>query len=205
MVNKNDYTMMRGLVMDFPNDTKVFDIKDQYMFGPSILVAPVTDAAVTKRNVYLPNGTKWINFWTGETIEGGKTISASAPLDKLPLFIKAGSIVPFGPDLQYALEKNVDPIELRVYTGANGSFSLYEDENTNNNYLKGKSSAIKFDWNEATSSLTIGAREGSFDGILKDRSFIFFFVSNDQGNGELESKSIDKTVKYTGATITIKK
>ena len=94
MVNKNDYTMMRGLVMDFPNDTKVFDIKDQYMFGPSILVAPVTDAAVTKRNVYLPNGTKWINFWTGETIEGGKTISASAPLDKLPLFIKAGSIVP---------------------------------------------------------------------------------------------------------------
>ena len=205
MVNYQDYTMMRGLVMDFPNDTKVFDIKDQYMFGPSILVSPVTDAAATKREVYLPKGTKWIDFWNGETFEGGQTISAPAPLDQLPLFIKAGSIVPFGPNLQYALEKNADPIELRVYAGADGTFSLYEDENTNNNYLKGKSSTIKFDWNEATATLTIGDREGTFDGMLTERTFNIVFVNKNKGNGCLESNSIDKTVKYTGKAIIIKK
>ncbi|OXA75059.1 hypothetical protein B0A65_22745 [Flavobacterium frigidimaris] len=204
MVNTNDYTMMRALVMDFPNDTKVFNIDNQYMFGPSILVCPVTDEAATKREIYLPKGATWVNFWTGETLQGGQTIMTPAPLDQLPLFIKAGSIVPFGPDLQYALEKNADPIELRIYTGANGSFSLYEDENTNNNYLKGKSSTIKFEWNEINKTLTIGDREGDFDGMLKDRIFNIVFVSKNQGIGELASAKIDKTVKYTGKSITIK-
>lgn len=205
MVNYQDYTMMRGLAMDFPKDNKVFDIKDQYMFGPSILVCPVTDAGATKREVYLPKDTKWIDFWTGKSFKGGQTISAPAPLNQLPLFIKAGSIVPFGPNLQYALEKNADPIELRVYTGADGTFSLYEDENTNNNYLKGKSSTIKFDWNEAAATLTINDRKGTFEGMLKERTFNIVFVNEKQGNGSLESTTIDKTLNYTGKAITIKK
>ncbi|WP_432221113.1 TIM-barrel domain-containing protein [Flavobacterium sp. TMP13] len=205
MLNTHDYTMMRALVMDFANDTKVHDIKDQYMFGPSFMACPVTDYKATKRDVYLPKETKWVDFWTGKTFDGGQTISTVAPLNEMPLYLKAGSIVPFGPDVQYALEKPADTIELRVYTGADGSFSLYEDENTNNNYLKGKSSSIPFQWNETTQTLTIAKRIGSFDGMLKQRTFNIVFVNETNGKGSLVSSKIDKKVTYLGEEIQIKK
>ena len=205
MVNTHDYTMMRALVMDFTKDAKVLDIKDQYMFGPSFMVCPVTESGETNRNVYLPTGTNWVDFWTGKTMQGGQTIKATTPLSEVPLFLKAGSIVTFGPDLQYATEKTADVIELRVYAGADGSFSLYEDDNATNDYLKGKSSSIPFKWDEATKTLTLGKQMGSFDGILKKRTFNIVFVDSTHGTGSLVSSKIDKTVIYTGEEIKVKK
>ncbi len=205
MVNTHDYTMMRALVMDFPKDTKVLDIKDQYMFGPSFMVCPVTDAGVKNRNVYLPKDTNWVDFWTGKTFQGGQTVAVATPLNEMPLFVKAGSIVSFGPDLQYANEKPADVIELRVYTGANGEFSLYEDESSNNNYLKGKLATIPFKWDEASKTLTIGKQLGAFDGMLKQRTFNIVFVDANHGTGSLVSSKIDKTVIYTGEELKIKK
>lgn len=205
MVNHEDYTIMRGLAMDFPNDRKAFEISDQFMFGPSILVNPVTDASATKREVYLPKGSNWFDFWTGKTYLGGAQIDAAAPLNSIPLFVKAGAIIPFGPDLQYAMEKKADPLELRIYTGADGSFNLYEDENTNNDYLKGVFSHIPFVWNEANKTLTIGQRKGSFPGMLQNRTINIVFVDSKHGNGELVSNSVDQIIQYTGNAVTIKK
>ena len=205
MVNRQDYTMMRGLVMDFPHDKNVLEIDNQFMFGPSILVNPVTDAGATQRQVYLPKGNKWFDFWTGKIYIGGEIIFAPAPLNSLPLFVKAGAIIPFGPDLQYAMEKKADPLEIRVYTGANGSFSLYEDGNINNDYIKGIYSNILFKWDENTQTLNIGKRKGNFPGMLKDRRMNIVFVDVNHGNGDLASKKIDRSVSYNGNAITIKK
>jgi alpha-D-xyloside xylohydrolase len=205
MVNHQDYTMMRGLAMDFPQDQKVFNIDNQYMFGPSFLVNPVTDKGATQRNVYLPKGNTWVDFWTGKSYAGGQTISAITPLNIIPLYVKSGSIIPFGPDLQYAMEKKADPLELRVYTGSNGSFNLYEDGNTNNDYLKGVYSNIPFTWDEGSQSLTIGERKGAFPEMLKDRTINIVFVDENHGNGDLISNKIDKTIRYSGKAITIKK
>lgn len=205
MVNHQDYTMMRGLVMDFPNDEKVRNIDNQFMFGPSIMVNPVTDPGATQRNVYLPKGNSWFDFWTGKTYNGGETINTPTPLNEMPLFVKAGAIIPFGPDLQYAMEKKADPLELRVYIGADGSFSLYEDENSNNNYEKGIFSTIPFSWNEVTKTLIIGARKGTFPGMLKERTINVVFVDKNHGTGDLASSKFDKTVKYNGNAMTIKK
>jgi alpha-D-xyloside xylohydrolase len=205
MVNYQDYTMMRGLVMDFPGDEKVRNITNQFMFGPSILVNPVTDSGATQRTVYLPKGSGWVDFWTGKSYEGGETIMAAAPLNVIPLYIKAGSIIPFGPDLQYAMEKIADPLELRVYTGEDGSFNLYEDENINNNYRKGIFSTIPFQWDKATQTLTIGQRKGTFLGVLKERTINIVFVDANHGNGDLPSLKIDRTVTYNGNAIAIKK
>ncbi|TDG37288.1 DUF5110 domain-containing protein [Pedobacter changchengzhani] len=205
MVNQQDYTMMRGLAMDFAKDEKALNIKDQFMFGPSILVSPVTDKGATAREVYLPNNTKWVNFWTGKTYNGGETVNANAPLNEMPLYIKAGSIIPFGPDLQFAMEKKADPLELRIYTGADGSFTLYEDEDINNNYLKGASSSINFSWNESNQTLTIGNRKGEFPGMLKNRTINIVFVDEAHGKGDLISNKIDKTISYDGNLITVKK
>ncbi|MGY3054651.1 alpha-D-xyloside xylohydrolase [Pedobacter sp. UYEF25] len=205
MVNHQDYTMMRGLVMDFPTDVKVRNIDNQFMFGPSILVNPVTDSAATQRKLYLPKGKGWVDFWTGKTYHGGETINALAPLNEIPLFIKKGAIIPFGPDLQYATEKKTDPLELRVYTGADGSFSLYEDENDNNNYTKGIFSTIRFNWNERNKTLTVGERTGHFAGMLMERTINVVFVDPYHGNGDLRSSKIDKTIKYNGKSISVKK
>jgi alpha-D-xyloside xylohydrolase len=205
MVNHQDYTMMRGLAMDFPQDEKVFNIDNQYMFGPSFLVNPVTDKGATQRKVYLPKGNTWVDFWTGKSYTGGQTISAVTPLNIIPLYVKSGSIIPFGPDLQYAMEKKADPLELRVYIGSNGSFNLYEDGNTNNDYLKGVYSNILFTWDENSQTLTIGDRKGAFPEMIKDRTINIVFVDENHGNGDLISNKIDKTIRYSGKAITIKK
>lgn len=156
------------------------------------------------RSVYLPSGTKWIDFWTGKTLEGGQTIVADAPIDKIPLLVKAGSIIPMGPFVQYATEKPYTNLEIRVYPGANGSFTLYEDENDNYDYEKGIYSTITFTWNDAEKTLTIGKRQGNFPGMLKDRKFSIVVVGKDKGVDIEVPKSFDKVISYNGEEQIIK-
>jgi alpha-D-xyloside xylohydrolase len=169
-VTSNHGTLMRPLVMDWREDVEAQNTGDEYLFGPSILVAPVYTEGATSRTVYLPKAT-WYDYWTGEKVEGGKRIQADAPLSKLPLFVRAGAIVPFGPEMEWSTEKAEDPIELRVYPGADGDFVLYEDENDGYAYEKGAHATIAMHWDDAGKTLTIGAREGSFPGMLRERTF----------------------------------
>ena len=145
-----------------------------------------------------------MDFWTGETLAGGKTVTANAPISILPLYVRAGSIVPFGPVMQYATEKPADPIELRVYRGADGRFTLYEDEGDNYNYEKGKHATIPFEWNEAKQTLTIGKRSGEFPGMLKERTFRVVFVSPDHGAGMGVEEQADAVVHYTGKAVAVR-
>jgi alpha-D-xyloside xylohydrolase len=202
MTTHEGYTPMRALVMDFRDDVRAQNIGDQFLYGPAILVNPVTEPGATSRRLYLP-AAKWYDFWTGDALQGPTTIDASAPLDKMPLYVRAGSILPMGPDLQYSTEKPADPIELRVYAGADGSFTLYEDENDNYNYEKGVYATIPLSWNEATHALTIGERHGKFPGMLESRTFRIVFVSTRHGAGIAPTDRADKIVLYSGAPITI--
>ena len=173
------------------------------MFGPAFLVSPVTEPQATSRTVYLPAGTKWVDFWTGETVAGGSTVTANAPVNILPLYVRAGSIVPLGPVVQYAMEKPADPIELRVYRGADGRFTLYEDEGDNYNYEKGKYATIPFEWNEARQTLAIGKRSGNFAGMLKERTFRVVFVSPGHGTGMAAESQADAVIRYTGKAVMV--
>ncbi|MGH7951960.1 MAG: TIM-barrel domain-containing protein [Limisphaerales bacterium] len=202
-VTSEGYTMMRPLVMDFQCDTNVFHIADEFMFGPAILVNPVIKRGATHRRVYLPAGTKWFDFWTGKNEDGGQTITADAPIETMPLFVRAGSIIPFGPSIEYAMEKS-DPIELRVYRGANGSFTLYEDEGDNYNYEHGKFSTIPIIWNEATRMLEIGKRSGKFPGMLKKRTFRIVWVSPHHGTGIQSTENADTVATYRGYALKIR-
>ena len=181
-ITNQQSSLMRALVMDFPNDEKVLDLNDQYMFGHSFLVAPVLKSMYTEdkkenfqqdgyRQVYLPKGTEWFDYWTGERFSGGQTIDKKAPIDILPLYVKAGSIVPVGPKVDYAEQKDWSNLKINIYPGADAEFTLYEDENDNYNYEKGAYSEIKFVWDNNKQQLTIEKRQGKFEGMLKDRSF----------------------------------
>lgn len=222
-VSNRQSSFMRALMMDFVDDRKVWDINDEYMFGKSILVAPIThaqytpeavvkvseeegwnrdgakktktDAAVdfmeTKStNIYLPAGTLWYDFWTNEKHEGGKEITKETTLDVIPLYVKAGSIIPVGPQVQYATEKPWDHLELKVYAGANGNFILYEDEFDNYNYEKGAYTEIPISWNNASRKLTIGARKGAYEGMLKNRKFAVTLQDGTQKNVDYNGKAI---------------
>jgi alpha-D-xyloside xylohydrolase len=169
--------------------------KTPEMFAREKIVEP----RPTTRPVYLPAGTPWIDFWTGQTLPGGQTINADAPIDKIPLLVRAGSIIPMGPFIQYAAEKPAAPIELRIYPGADGTFTLYEDENDNYNYEKGVHATITFHWNDAKRQLTIDDREGSFPGMLKERSFQIVIVDKDHGAGVEITAAPDKVISYPGA------
>jgi alpha-D-xyloside xylohydrolase len=155
------------------------------------------------RKVYLPGSTAWFDFWTGQAYTGGQTITAPAPINSMPLFVKAGSIIPMGPYLQYATEKPADPLELRIYPGANGAFELYEDENDNYNYERGKFALIPFSWNDKTETLTIGDRHGKFDGMLKERTMNIVLVNQTAGTG-VEPAKIFKAVRYSGKRMNVK-
>jgi len=214
-VTANRSTMMRALAMDFPSDSKALDINDQYMFGKSFLVCPVTTAmysrdtkedfsAVGKRELYLPSGTDWIDFWTGEKLRGGQIVIKEAPVDIIPLYVRAGAIIPIGPDVQYATEKRWDNLEIRIYAGADGLFTLYEDENDNYNYEKGAYSNITFRWNDAGKTLTIGDRKGSFPGMLSERKFRIILVGKYKGTGTETPKQWDKEITYEGKRTVIK-
>ncbi|HEY1536514.1 MAG TPA: TIM-barrel domain-containing protein, partial [Polyangiaceae bacterium] len=203
MVSSQAYTMMRGFVFDFGADPKALSVADQFMFGPALMVNPVTAPNVTTRSLYLPANTTWYDFWTGASQAGGQTISSAAPIDHLPLFVRAGSILPLGPALQYSTEKPSDPTELRVYKGADGAFTLYEDENDNYNYEKGMYATIPITWDDAKKTLHIGARNGSFPGMLMSRTFQVVFVDATHGSGTAPSATIDKTVPYTGTAVDV--
>lgn len=197
-------TMMRGLAMDFPRDPLATQVTDQYMFGPAFLVSPVTVYKARSRQVYLPKDSAWYDFWTGKNYAGGQTINAPAPFDQLPLFIRAGSIIPVGPDLQYTTEKPADPITLFVYTGANGRFNLYEDDGVTNAYENGQFSQIPITWNQAGRRLNISARRGAFPEMLKTRTFKIVFVSPSHPEGFSFNPAAEKIVRYHGAAISIR-
>ena len=196
-------TLMRPLVMDWREDVEAQNIGDEYLFGPAILVSPVYTEGATTRSVYLPKAT-WYDFWTGEKQEGGKRIEAEAPLNKLPLFVRAGSIVPLGPAMEWSTEKPADPLEVRVYLGADGDFTLYEDENDGYGYTRGAHATIALHWDDAGKTLTLGAREGSFQGMLAKRTFRVVLVGRGHGAGSGESASADKTVEFDGEKVAVK-
>ena len=196
-------SIMRGLVMDFRTDAKAREIGDQYMFGPALLINPVTTYKARSRSVYLPKAAGWYDFWTGVAFSGGQTIDAPAPYESLPLFVKAGSIIPFGPELQYTAEKAADPITLYVYAGAGGAFTLYEDEGLNYNYEKGAFTRIRIQWNDSTRTLTIGKREGSFPGMLSERTFEIVLVSNNKPIGFSFTPKADRSVRYNGEVVRV--
>lgn len=200
----NDYTIMRGLAMDFTADSQVHDIKDQYMFGPALLVNPVYEYKARNRKVYLPASYGWYDFHTGVYYTGGQLINAPAPYDIMPLYIKEGSIIPFGPEIQYSTEKPADPLSLFVYTGTDGQFVLYEDANTNYNYEKGAYSLISFDYNENDKTLTIGQRQGEFTDMLKERTFRIFIVSEENQVATDPDQEPLTTVQYDGTALKIK-
>ncbi len=199
-----DYTLMRGLPMDFNTDKNVLNIADQFMFGPAILVNPVSEYKSRSRNVYLPGNNGWYDFYTGKYLAGGQAIVADAPYEKLPLYVREGSIIPCGPNVQYTAERSTEPFTIYVYTGKDAFFDLYEDEGLNYNYEKGQFSTIRFDYSEAAKTLTIEDRKGSFMGMEKQRAFKIVWVSKNRPAVLAFESKADETVKYNGKKIVMK-
>jgi alpha-D-xyloside xylohydrolase len=204
-VHNDDYTIQRPLVMDWRLDSKTWNIADQFMFGPAILVNPILKEDATQRFVYLPDVPLWYDFWTGVAVKGGQETLADAPLARIPLFVRAGSILPLGPEIEYADQSPAGPIELRVYTGADGDFELFGDEGDNYNYEKGAHSTIPIHWSEAEKKLTIGDRAGTYPGMPKQMTFHVVWVSAHHGVGEEVEERADRTLEYTGSSITVSK
>ncbi len=199
-----DYTMMRPLVMDFGQDKAVQNIGYQFMMGPSIMVNPVYTYKARSREVYFPKDNLWYDFFTGQLLsKGGETKTLDAPYERIPVCVRAGAIIPFGPALEYTQQKQADHIRLYVYQGADGQFCLYEDEGTNYGYEAGRYARIPFTYNEATRTLTIGAREGEFPGMLKSRTFTIVVCSKQHPQG-YDPEAKGKVVKYSGKTVKVK-
>ncbi len=199
----NDYTIMRPLIMDFPEDKLVRNINDQYMFGPSILVCPVHDYKARSREVYLPSGCGWYDFYTGAYFKGGQKLAVEAPLEKIPLFIKEGSILPIGPEIQYIGEKSYDTLKLYLYAGRDADFCLYEDEGINYNYEKGSFSNINVNYLDQTKNFTIQTREGDYPGMLKKRVFVVIYIDENNPVGIDQKYSEKNTLNYDGTKISI--
>lgn len=197
-----DYTIMRPLAMDFTADKRVYDIGDQYMFGPSIMVAPVYEYGARTRDMYFPEGKGWYDFYTGKFVKGGQQLNVEAPYERMPLYVKAGSIVPFGPDVQYAMEKQPDVITLYVYGGADADFTLYEDEGDNYGYEQGRYATIQMHYSEADGKLTFGQREGSFPGMLQKRTFKLVKVSKENPL-PFDLNSASKVIEYDGNDVEV--
>ena len=203
-VTMKNYTMMRSLAFDFRKDLNVYSIPDQYMFGPAFMVNPVSDQSATSRTVYLPKGVQWFDFWTGKNYNGGQKITADAPVETMPLYVKAGSIIPMGKLMEYADQKKEDTIELRIYPGANGAFTLYEDAGNTYDYEKGAYAIFTFNWNDKTKSLHISERRGSFPGMLQKRIFNVVIAGENKATGVEETTQPDKIVHYDGKATTVK-
>jgi alpha-D-xyloside xylohydrolase len=208
-----------ALPLLFPEDKAVRNITDEFMFGNSFLVAPVINpmytakkegkvtqdfSSVGKRQVYLPKGSAWIDFWTGEKLQGGQELTRETPINITPLYVKAGSILPWGPDVQFASQKDWSTLEIRIYPGADASFTLYEDEKDNYNYEKGKFSTITFNWNDAARTLSISDLKGAFNGMLKNRTFQVVVITPSSNTAEKAASKVGKTVAYSGKSTTIK-
>jgi alpha-D-xyloside xylohydrolase len=201
-VTSKGETLMRSLPLEFSSDPGARKVADQFMFGPDLLINPVTTEGATQRTLYLPAGSDWIDFWTGKRVKGGQSITGEAPLDKMPIYAKGGSIVAFGPRVEVSSAK-ADPIELRLYAGANGDFTLYEDEGDNYDYEHGAYSIIPVHWDDKAETLTIGNRSGSFPGMLEHRSFRIVSVMNGRGTGISSSAEADVTVQYDGKATSV--
>jgi alpha-D-xyloside xylohydrolase len=193
--------MMRGLVMDFPSDTTARAVNDEYLFGKAFLVAPVTQFKARSRSVYLPAGASWYDFETGKAFKGGQTIKADAPLSRMPLFVKAGSIVPTTVVQQYVGEQPDAPLTVVVYTGADGKFELYEDDGLSNGYARGAWSRIPMSFDNASGRLTIGARSGSFKGMVENRTIKVRFIGS--GAKPVDFDAVDETVAYSGQPVVV--
>ncbi|AEH38962.1 glycoside hydrolase family 31 protein [Halopiger xanaduensis] len=211
-----DYTMFRHLAFDFREDERVHDIADQFMFGPSLLVCPVTEpmyygpdstpleGRAKAREVYLPEGTEWYDFWTGERYEGGQTIIADAPLEKLPLFVRAGSVLPMGPVVQHTEERPDAPWHVRVYPGHDGSFDVYEDAGDGYDYEDGAYAVTPLEWDDGASELAVREREGSFPELVETRDLHVVVVDGGQGRGiGVDEHEPQATVTYDGTETSV--
>ena len=202
-VHLKDYTMMRGLVMDFGSDRDVHDIKDQWMFGPALMACPVGYYKARNRSVYFPKQSGWYDLYTGEHILGGQSLVVDAPYERIPVFVREGSIIPFGPEIQYCDERPADLINLYVYAGADGQFQLYEDEGTNYNYEKGKYLTIDIRYDDASRTLTIGKQNGKYQGMLKERRFNVVYVTKDNAKPLNFDNPEGKMVNYNGQAVSL--
>lgn len=195
-VYNEDYTMMRALAFDFMDDKEVYDINDQFLVE-NLMICPVTEAKATERKVYLPKGCDWYDFWTGVKYQGGQSIISQAPIDKMPIFVKAGTILPLADVMQYSSEKTLDNIEVRIYPGKDADYTLYEDEGNNYNYEIGRFSKIKFAYSQNDNTLSIASREGSFNGMLKERKFNIVIVNEGIATG-IEESATGINITYDG-------
>ena len=202
MVHFDDYTIMRGLPMDFPDDPTARVVADQWMFGPALMPCPVCEYKARSRDVYLPEGV-WYDFYTEEKLEGGVPIEADAPYERIPLFVRGGSILPLGPEMQWSDEKPADPIELRIYPGADAFFTLYEDDGVSYAYEKGACSMIPLIWDDASGTLTIGERSGSFPGMLESRSFVVVTVDPSHQQ-PYDPDASGEVIGYRGDSVSLK-
>jgi alpha-D-xyloside xylohydrolase len=204
-VTWNAATFMRPFVMDFPRDTAAREIADEYMFGPAFLIAPVTTYKARSRAVYLPQtGAGWYDFWTGAHARGGQTLDTPAPYDSMPLFVRAGAIIPFGPEIQHTGDKPADPITLCVYAGADAAFTLYEDDGVTYGYERGAFARIPLHWDDNAKTLTIGKREGKYPGMLSQRTFNVVLAKKDKPVGFSFTPKPDKAVSYQGKAAKVK-
>ncbi|MBQ2210521.1 MAG: DUF5110 domain-containing protein, partial [Prevotella sp.] len=203
-VHLKDYTMMRGLIMDFNGDKKVENIKDQWMFGPALMACPVGYYKARNRSVYFPEQTGWYDLYTGEYINGGQTLVVDAPYERIPVYVREGAIIPYGPEIQYCDEKPADLITLYVYAGKDGQFQLYEDEGVNYNYEKGKYATIDIYYNDETKTVTFGKRDGQFNGMLKNRQFNIVYVTKDKAQELTFTPKSGVLVQYAGKEVKVK-
>ena len=204
-VHADDYSFMRAMGIAYPAEKATYELKDQFMFGRDLLVAPVVQSQATQRKIYLPKGDNWTDVWTGEQLEGGRYVTRDVNLSLMPMYVRQGTIMPWGPKVQYSEQSNWDNLEIRIYSGADGTFTLYEDERDNYNYEQGQFSEVPFTWDDASQTLTIGQRQGEFSGMLADRTFRIVLVdpSNRMGLGIQQSGRFSKDVAYSGAEVSV--
>ena len=199
-----DYTLMRALVMDFNGDRNVENIGNQWMFGPALMACPVGYYKARNRSVYFPEQNGWYNLYTNEFIEGGQTLVVDAPYEQIPVFVREGAIIPFGPEMEWSDEKPAELINLYVYAGQNGSFQLYEDEGTNYNYEKGKYATIDITYDDASKIVSFGVRKGQFNGMLKNRRFNIVLITKDAPKALDLDNPQGTMVQYNGKAVSVK-
>jgi alpha-D-xyloside xylohydrolase len=213
-VTRHDAMLMRPLVAEFRGDPEARRVGDQFLLGPSLLVSPVTEKGSTRREVYLPRGAApaaraagdgWYDFWTGTFKEPGQRFMAPAPYESLPVFVRAGSILPTGPELQYTAERPADPLTLWVYTGRDARFELYEDDGVSYGYEQGQFATIPLAWDEAKGTLTVGPRSGSFPGMLAKRQLRVVFVAKDAPVPHSATPAPAATVAYDGREVVVQR